>query len=43
MDNDNNNAENIWSLPAPETHDWAEGRVKVSSNGDKEYQVKLLF
>ena len=41
LDNDNNKAENIWSLLSPETHDWAEGVVEVSSNGDKEYQVKF--
>ena len=41
LDNDNNKAENIWSLPTPETRDWAEGRVDVSSSGDKMFQVKF--
>ena len=42
VDNDNNKATNVWSLPSPATHDWAEGRVEVSSNGEKEYQVGFI-
>ena len=39
LDNDNNKAVNVWALPAPTTQDWAIGRVEVSSDGDKTYQV----
>ena len=39
LDNDNNQATNIWALTAPAATGWAEGKVEVSSNGDKEYQV----
>ena len=39
LNNDNNKASNVWSLPAPKNQDWNLGKVEVSSNGDKEYQV----
>ena len=43
LDNDNNTAVNIWALPTPtDQTEWNEGRVEVSSNGEKEYQVTLL-
>ena len=45
LDNDNGKAENVWSLPSPNIQDkglWREGRVQISSNGDKEYQVRTL-
>ena len=42
VDNDNNQAVNVWSLDSPTTRDWAEGRVEVSSNGEKEYQVCII-
>ena len=47
LDNDNSKVTNIWAMVAPVTTGWSEGRVEVSSNGDKEYQVRgwvmLLF
>ena len=39
MDNDNNKAVNVWALTAPKTQEWEIGRVEVSSEGDKTYQV----
>ena len=36
LNNDNDKAENIWTLTSPETHDWAEGRVEVKSDGDRD-------
>ena len=39
LNNDNDKAENIWTLTTPETHDWAEGRAEVKSDGELEYQV----
>lgn len=39
LNNDNDKAENIWTLTSPETRDWAEGQVEVKSDGDLEYQV----
>ena len=45
LDNDNGEAKNVWSLPSPKTEGeglWSQGRVQISSDGDKEYQVHLL-
>ena len=39
LDNDNNQATNVWALIKPKTIGWSQGRVKVHSDGDKEYQV----
>ena len=42
LNNDNNNAMNIWALPSPVTVGWSEGRVEVlSKDGEKEYQVSF--
>ena len=41
VDNDNNVMENLWTLSTAVVDDWAEGRVKVSSEGDKEHQVRF--
>ena len=43
MDNDNDQATNVWALIKPKTIGWSQGRVEVSSNGDKEYQVRKLI
>ena len=43
LDNDNGKAKNVWSLPSPNIQDkglWRQGRVQISSDGDKEYQVR---
>ena len=45
LDNDNGKAKNVWSLPSPNIQDkglWRQGRVQISSDGDKEYQVRSL-
>ena len=39
LDNDNNKITNLWSLASPGDSGWQEGRVEVSSDGDKMYQV----
>ena len=39
LDNDNNQATNLWSLPSPGESGWQQGRVKVHSDGDRMYQV----
>ena len=39
LDNDNNQATNVWALVNPKTIGWSQGRVKVDSDGDKEFQV----
>ena len=42
LDNDNNQVVNVWALPKPATQaEWTQGRVEVSSNGDKEYEVDM--
>ena len=43
MDNDNDQTKNVWALIKPKTIGWSQGRVEVSSNGDKEYQVRKLI
>ena len=35
--------ENLWTLQHQVSEEWAEGRVDVSSEGDKEYQVTRIF
>ena len=45
LDNDNGKAKNVWSLPSPNIQDkglWRQGRVQISCDGDKEYQVRSL-
>ena len=39
MNNQNDQSENLWTLSHQVSDEWAEGRVEVSSEGDKEYQV----
>ena len=41
LDNDNSKPENLWTLSTAVVDNWAEGRVEVSSEGDKEYQVRF--
>ena len=43
MDNDNDQTKNVWALIKPKTIGWSQGRVEVSSNADKEYQVRKLI
>ena len=40
FDNDNNKATRLWSLGTPGESGWKQGKVEVSSDGDKMYQVK---
>ena len=42
LNNDNDKPENLWTLQHQVSEDWVEGRVEVSSEGDKEYQVKRI-
>ena len=39
LDNDNNKVTNLWSLPSPGESGWQQGKVEVSSDGDKMFQV----
>ena len=39
LDNDNDQATNLWSLPSPGESGWQQGRVHVQSEGDRMYQV----
>lgn len=43
LDNDNNKETNLWSLGTPGESGWQQGKVEVSSDGDKEYQVLVLI
>ena len=43
LNNDNDKPENLWTLHHQVSEEWAEGRVDVSSEGDKEYQVTRIF
>ena len=39
LNNDNKAVENVWALINPANQEWAEGRVEIIPNGEKEYQV----
>ena len=39
LNNDNGQITNMWALIKPPTVEWSVGRVEISSNGEKEYQV----